>query len=124
MQNPQHTLGRFSQPTLTGLLAQQRQVDIARTAEHRRLVASTLASSADTAPRTRTLHGLQNRLAAVRSAITQALHTRNAHGRRSEHQRRLLRLNPPRPPTAVGPPAGCPTSIHEGASPCPVCSSR
>ena len=77
MQNlQQHTLGRFSQPTLTGLLAQQRQADIARTAERRRLVAITLASSVDTAPRTRTLHSLQHRLAAARPAITQTLHTR------------------------------------------------
>ena len=84
MQNlQQHTLGRFSQPTLTGLLARQRQADIARTAEHRRLVTLALASSVDTAdPRTRTLHSLQSRLAAVRPAITQGLNirTRTADG--------------------------------------------
>ena len=83
MQNlQQHTLGRFSQPTLSGLLARQRQADIARTAEHRRLVALASSSVDAAAPASRTLHSLQSRLAAVRPAITQGLNirTRTADG--------------------------------------------
>ena len=83
MQHLQQDLGRHSQPTLAGMLAQQRDADVARAAEHRRLATIALTNSHDTtrrdgASRAGRLHGLQTRLAAARTAIAHALDTRTA----------------------------------------------
>jgi hypothetical protein len=83
MQHLQQNLGRYSQPTLTGMLAQRRDADVARAAEHRRLVTIALTNSHDTtrrdgAFRAPKLHGLPTRLAAVRTAIAHAFDSRAA----------------------------------------------
>ncbi len=79
MQNPQ-------QPTLTAMLAQQRQADIARAAEHHRVAATALASSLDAVrtadtSHTRAFQGLQSRFATIRSAVSRTLGTRAARDR-------------------------------------------
>ena len=82
MQHLQQDLGRHSPPTLTGMLAQQRDTHVARAAEHRRLVTIALTNSHDTrrdgASGAGRLHGLQTRLAAVQTVITHALDARAA----------------------------------------------
>ena len=77
----QHTLGRYSQPSLAAILAQQHQDDIARAAEQRRVVTIALARSLDNGHPTRvewarTFNALQTRPAAVRPAIECALRHR------------------------------------------------
>ena len=74
----QHTLGRYGQLSLAGMLAQQHQDEIARAAEQRRVVARGLASSVENGNATqvtwaRTFDGLQTRLAAARPAIARVL---------------------------------------------------
>ena len=77
----QHSLGRYGQPSLAAMLAQQHLDDVARVAEQRRVVDTALATSLDngktTRPvRARSLDALRNRLAAVRPAIQRALRHR------------------------------------------------
>jgi hypothetical protein len=88
----QHTPGRYSQPSLAGMLAQQRQADIARAAEHRRVATIALIHRLGTGvvpvvgtgtSWARTLHALQNRLEAVRPAIARALDARGTRARGS-----------------------------------------
>ncbi len=75
----QNPMGRFGQPALAGMVAQQRQGDIARAAERRRQVAAALAGRGDGRPtravrlRTSTLLA---RLAGARPAMARALHGR------------------------------------------------
>ncbi len=74
----QNPMGRFGQPALAGMVAQQRQGDIARAAERRRQVAAALAGRVDGRPtragRLRTT--LMARVAGARPAIARALHGR------------------------------------------------
>lgn len=77
----QHTLGRYGQPSLAAMLAQQHLDDVARAAEQRRVVDIALARSLGNdkptrGSRARTLDLLQNPLAAVRPAIARALRHR------------------------------------------------
>ena len=82
MQNrQQHTLGRHSQPSLAGMLAQQHQDEIARVVEQRRKVDVALAGSADNGSatrvtRARAFDAVQTRLAVVRPAIARAIRLR------------------------------------------------
>ena len=72
----QHSLGRYGQPSLAAMLAQQHQDDVARAAEQRRVVDTALATSLDNGTRgerARSLDALRTRLAAVRPAIQRAL---------------------------------------------------
>lgn len=77
----------LQQPTLTAMLAQQRQADIARAAEHHRVAATALASSlhavrtADTS-RTRALHGLPSRFATIRRTVARTPDARAARDHR------------------------------------------
>ena len=73
----------LQQPTLTAMLAQQRQADIARAAEHHRTAAFALASSLDAVrtaatSRTRAFQGLPSRFASIRRAVARTLDARAA----------------------------------------------
>ena len=76
----QNPMGRFGQPALAGMVAQQRQGDIARAAERRRQVAAALAGRGNGRP-TRAMRRLRTstllaRLAGARPAMARALHGR------------------------------------------------
>jgi hypothetical protein len=71
---PQPAAIRYGQPTLTGMLARQRQDDVARAAERRRV-----SAVERTTPRAR--RKLQERIASLRPTLARAVVTRVARAR-------------------------------------------